>query len=245
MIPSLSNDEIEDRYFLLGRMEILSVLNELIHRRESVTVYFNGGRDAIVTTLLEARPDALVFDLSGDHDANRKLPVSQNCVFVSRLNGIRVQFSAPRPQLFSWGGSEAFWVPLPDKLIRLQRRESYRILMPVAKPVLAKLYDESKLIGEWPVHDISVGGLGLNIIGEPQFEVGQEISRVHMPLMKLKDIRCAAQIRHVTHLTDKHDGPRYRIGLSFVGLPAPTGVMIQRYIIKIELARRGLDSRVG
>ncbi len=245
MTPSLSDDEIEDRYFLLGRMEILSVLNNLIHRREPVTVYSNGGRDVFLTTLLEARPEALIFDLSGDLDANRRLPGSAGCVFVSHLNGIRVQFAGTLPQRFSWGGSDAFWVPLPERVVRVQRRESYRILLPVAKPLMVTLCaEENGVLGEWPAHDISVGGLGFTVTGEPPLEVGQEIARLTLALQKKQGIDCAAQVRHVTHLADRHDGSRYRVGVAFSELPSAMAVTIQRYITKIEHQRRGLDRNI-
>ena len=243
MRPTLSDDEIEDRYFLLGRMEILSVLNELIYRREPLTVYFNGGRDFFQTTLLEARPDALVFDLSGDVDANRRLPANSSCVFVSRLNGIRVQFAGSQPQRFSWGGSDAFWVPLPERVVRVQRRESYRILLPVAKPLLARLSAGSgAALGEWPAHDISVGGLGMTATGAPALEEGQEIARVQLALPGPVFIDCAAQVRHVTPISERQDGTRYRVGLSFVDLPSAAAVAIQRFITKTEHQRRGLES---
>ncbi len=242
MIPSLSDDEIEGRYFLLGRMEILSVLNELIHRREAVTVYFNGGRDFFLTTLLEARPEALIFDLSGDPEANRRLPASPGCVFVSHIQGIRVQFAGSQPQRFSWGGSDAFWVPLPERVVRVQRRESYRILLPVAKPLMLKLYaDDGQVLNEWPAHDLSVGGIGFTVSGETRLEAGQTIARLSLPLLKQRGIDCAAQVCHVTHLADRQDGSRYRVGVSFTDLPSPMAVAIQRYITKIEHLRRGLD----
>lgn len=243
MLPSLSDDEIEERYFLRGRMEILRVLNELIHYREPVTVYFNGGNDFFQTTFLEARADILVFDLSGDTEANRRLPVSTtSCVFVSHLNGIRVQFAGGQPTRFSWGGSDAFWVALPERVMRVQRRENYRILLPVARPLMLKLFSgDGSLLGEWPAHDLSVGGLGFTAIGTPALEVGQEIGRMQLALPWQSVVDCAAQVRHVTQTSVHQDGSRYRVGLSFTDLAPATGVAIQRFITKIEHQRRGLD----
>jgi len=70
MSASLSNEQIEDKFFLLGQREILGILNDLAHRREPVTVYFNEGREFIVTLILSARDDGLVFDIGGDARAN-------------------------------------------------------------------------------------------------------------------------------------------------------------------------------
>jgi flagellar brake protein len=241
MSASLSDEEIEDRYFLLGRMEILSVLNELIYRREQVTVSFNGGRESFLTSLLEARHDALIFDLSGDARANVLVEKSPSCLFVARLNGILVQFRTEQVNRFSWGGSDAFWVPLPERVVRRQRRESYRILLPVAKPLMAKLYLEDGIVfGEWPAHDLSVGGLGLSMVGDPALEQGQKIDRLNLLLPKQRAIVCSAAVRHVTFLSDHQNIPRYRVGLAFSELSPAMGVAIQRYITEVEHERRSL-----
>jgi len=242
---SLSDDEIEDRFFLLGQMEIVSVLNELVHHREPVTVYFNGGRDFMLTTLLEVRADGLIFDPSGDLKANNRLPLSTTGVFVARLNGIRVQFSTKQAQVFSWGGSDAFWVPLPERVVRLQRRESYRILLPVAKPIMVKFYTQDKLIlGDWPAHNLSVAGLGLVMSRlPPGFGEAQDIHRLKLILTKQNAIECAAVVRHITPLGEKKIRPNYRVGVSFADLPPAMGVTIQRYITKIEHERRTLSNK--
>lgn len=249
MSASLTDEEIEDRYFLLGRMEILSVLNELIYRREQVTVSFNGGRESFLTLLLEARHDALIFDLSGDARANMLVEKSPSCLFVARLNGILVQFRTEQVHRFFWGGSEAFWVPLPERVVRRQRRENYRILLPLAKPMMVKLYLEDGIVhGEWPAHNLSVGGLGINMQGAVDLEQGQKIDRLNLVLPKQRAIVCSAVVRHVTFLSDHQHISRYRVGLGFSELAPAMGVAIQRYITQVEHERRALameNSRGG
>lgn len=243
---SLGDDEIEERYFLLGQMEILNVLNELILRREPVTVYFNGGRDFFLTTLLEARPDAVIFDPSGDLKANMRLPQSPHSVFVARLNGVRVQFAAKQSRSFLWGGSDAFWVPLPERVVRLQRRESYRILLPVAQPLMVKFFTDDGLVqGEWPAHDLSVTGLGIAMSKLPQIELYQRVARVTLMLPKQRGIDCAAVVRHVTPVSGRTISISHRVGIAFDDLPPAMGVGIQRYITKIEHERRRMGKKSG
>lgn len=242
----LSDDDIEDRYFLRGRMEILNVLNEVIYRRESVTVNFNAGKDFFLTRLLEARHDALIFDLSGDVKANQRLPESPSCIFVVRLNGIHIQFSGSRACRFSWGGSDAFWVPLPERIVRRQRRESYRILLPVVNPVLVKIFSsEGGMLGDCPLHDLSVGGIGITVDERLHIELGQTIARLNFILSKQRPINCSAEVRHVTHLISRQNGARDRVGLRFLELAPAMAVAIQRYITRVEHERRGLIPEAG
>jgi len=48
MNDGLKKDEIDDRFYVQGRMEILDVLNDLVHRREPVTVNFGGATDTLL-----------------------------------------------------------------------------------------------------------------------------------------------------------------------------------------------------
>ncbi|MCU6435626.1 flagellar brake protein [Undibacterium sp. Jales W-56] len=240
MSASLSNDEIEDRYFLLGKMEILNILNDLIHRREPVTVYFNGGQEFILSMLLEARSEALIFDLGGDQRANKLLPKSATCAFVAMPDGIRVQFTGVKPNRFMWGESQAFWVPLPERIIRLQRRETYRNILPVANPLKVTLWmEDGTRINDMVLHDLSVGGFGATVTGLPSLRADDKIRHLEIPLSDKTTLICSGQVRHVT-LISRDGHRRYRIGVKFFKLPHAMEVAIQRYIIKTEYERRKL-----
>jgi c-di-GMP-binding flagellar brake protein YcgR len=240
MSASLSNQEIEDKYFLLGKMEILTLLNDLAHRREPVSVYFNGGQDFILSMLLSAKPDGLVFDMGGDDKANARLEKSDQCVFLAEPDGIRVQFSAIEPKRFWWGDEEAFWVPLPERIVRMQRRDSYRNELPVVNTIKVKLSDENGAnLGDWPLHNLSVGGLGANVVGEPHINIGDSIAHVVIWISEKKRLDCVGVVRHIS-VIDRQGKGRYRVGIEFKDLPHAMEVAIQRYIIKIEFERRKL-----
>jgi c-di-GMP-binding flagellar brake protein YcgR len=240
MSASLSDDEIEDRFFLLGRMEILNALNDLIHRREAVAVYFNGGKDFILTLLLEARSDALIFDLGGDPRTNKMLAQATACVFIASPDGIRVQFSGIQPQRISWGDTDAFWVPLPNQVIRLQRRECYRNVLPVLTALKVKLSNEYGVnLCDWVLHDLSVSGFGATVIGAPHFANDETVAHVVIALSDKTRLDCSGMIRHISQI-DRNGKGRFRVGVKFIDLPHVVEVAIQRYIIKIEFERRKL-----
>ena len=102
MASALTDVEIEDRFFVLGTKPIIATLGQFIYKSIPVTVLFNNGNDFILTTLLEARAESLVFDLGGDSQANKRLLESASCMFVTSINGIRVQFSTS-------GGVKEVW----------------------------------------------------------------------------------------------------------------------------------------
>lgn len=240
MSASLSDQEIEDKYFLLGKMEILNLLNDLAHRREPVSIYFNGGQDFILSILLSAKSDGLVFDMGGDEKANARFEHCDQCVFLATPDGIRVQFTAIDPKRFWWGDEEAFWVPLPDRIVRMQRRDSYRNELPVLNPTRVNLTDENgSTLGDWPLHDLSVGGFGANVIGEPHIMPGDYIAHIIIWISDRKRLDCPGIVRHISQI-DRQGKGRYRVGVEFKDLPHVMEVAIQRYIIKIEYERRKL-----
>lgn len=240
MSASLSDQEIEDKYFLLGKMEILNLLNDLAHRREPISIYFNGGQDFILSILLSAKSDGLVFDMGGDKKSNTRLENSPQCVFMATPDGIRVQFTALEPKRFWWGDEEAFWVALPDRIVRMQRRDSYRNELPVINSIRVKLSDESGAsLGDWPLHDLSVGGLGATVGGEPHIKPGDSIAHTVIWISEKKRLDCVGIVRHIS-LIDRQGKGRYRVGIEFVNLPHVMEVAIQRYIIKIEYERHKL-----
>lgn len=243
MSVGLSNDEIEDKYFLQGRVEILSILNELAHRREPVSVYFNNGQQFILSILLSARDDGLVFDMGGDEKENRALSNANNCTFLTYPDGIKVQFSGTNPQRFLWGNEEAFWVDIPTHVIRLQRRESYRITLPLSHPISAQLIQhDSKKLASWSIYNLSVGGFCVLVNSAPSLKVNDIIQCAQIQLSNNHLLECPVIVRHISkkiHLSSE----KIQIGFSFVELPHAMDVAIQRTIIQVEYERHKLMAK--
>ena len=240
MSASLTDQEIEDRFFLFGQVEILSVLNELSHRREPVSVYFNGGQNFILTVILSARPDGLVFDLGGDPKMNHQLEKVNSCVFMAFPDGIRVQFTGLDPQRFMWGEDEAFWVPIPERIIRLQRREFYRNLLPISQDIRAKLHNANgEMIANWRIHDLSVGGFGVVVEGEPPLRLGETIAQVWINLSPKVHVHCPVSVQHITFIERTKLG-KFQIGFRFQNLSHAMDIAIQKTILQIEYERHRL-----
>ena len=241
---ALSDAEIDDRYLLTGQVEILSILNELVHGREPVTVHFDGGRNFFLTTLLEVRPEALIFDLGGNEANNHRLLKNDSCIFVAAPNGVRVQFATGRAQRFSWGGLDALWAPLPQRVTRMQRRECYRLPMPISRPVSVSLQltaDAPRL--DWPLHDLGIFGCGALVDEGFTGEVDALVSRVAIVIPDHLDILCAGHIRHLTPEPGERRKHKRRLGLRFLDLPRSMEVQLQRYIVFMEHERRKLLDR--
>lgn len=244
MTAALTDDEIEDRFFVMGSQPIIATLGQFIYKSIPVTVQFNNGKDFILTTLLEARPESLVFDLGGDAESNRRLLQASSCTFVTSINGIRVQFStAGGVKQIWWDDAKAFSVRLPTRILRLQRREAYRMVMPLVKFVPVRLQidqDGFRLDKQCPIHDLSVSGLGTTFPQRPNLEPGQAVGRVIFAFPEGREIDCGGVVCHVTEIADGSGNHSYRVGLAVKNLDRPMEIAIQRYIISVEHIRREL-----
>ena len=243
MASALTDDEIEDRFFVLGTKPIIATLGQFIYKSIPVTVLFNNGNDFILTTLLEARAESLVFDLGGDSQANKRLLESASCMFVTSINGSRVQFSTSGGvKEVWWGDANALAVKLPTRVVRLQRRDAYRIVMPVVKSVSARLQisqDGVRRDEQSNIHDLSVSGLGMTFPHRSRRQHGQAIERITFALPEGREIDCGGTICHVTELSEGTGSNSYREGIVFTKLTRSMEIAIQRYIISLEHIRRG------
>lgn len=238
---TLSDKDIEERYMLRGRMEILSVFNDLIRNRTPVTVYFNQGKDFLLTTLLEARVSHLVFDVGSDQRTNRLLQGIPEALCVAVLAGVRVQFSVNAPERFSWGDMDAFRSALPAKVMRLQRRETHRVTLPIGKPSMMQVrIPKTSATVEFVLHDMSVEGAGITVVGEPAFALGDHLP-VSFAISKTTRVACTGVVRHITPLGERRRGEKHhRVGFWFKDMPGHLQAAIQRYLIDIELQQKAL-----
>ena len=243
--PPEDDSPANEPYQHYSRREILVILQDVIDRRALVTLYFNRGEQHVVTTLLNVNPEfeELVFDSAVHDDMNRRIVQSRTITFVAFVEQIKVQFRAQAAELTTFEGRSALRIRLPDSVLRLQRRESFRVNAPKAGP----LYCEIDLpdIGKtrFVVSDLSVGGMGI-LAGPATFEFKSgavfENCRIDLPEHGL--LTTSIEIRHGTGFAKDAQGkPRYHYGCQFLNLAGPVVNLIQRYINQLERNRRALS----
>lgn len=240
--PRMSDDEIDERFRIEGRTAIQFTLNQLIDKRENFTAVFGGGDESFITTLLAVWPQSglLVVDRSGSPEANARFLKSDHVVFAARPEGVRIQFTGRQPRLIDYDGDEALAVTLPDHIIRLQRRDNFRIETPRVRPALFR----GRLNGgslELPLHNLSVGGCCVTASQSIDgLETGKvfENCRLVLPEPEKVELSLGAEVRHLSEIEARAGARQWRVGLQFIGASAAAEIRIQRYIARIEHDRR-------
>jgi len=239
--PEALGEEL-DRFQVHDRLEIAAVLRRLLAAREPLSVHWDGNDSFALTALLAVEPqqEALVLDCLGDARANRRLLESEELSLVATLDGVKIQFSAPRAEVAVYEGRAALRLRLPEFLLRLQRRESYRVRVPLACELALEI-DGRLCVMELRVADLSLGGVAL--VSDRAYlniEPGRVIDNCRIALGGLGTLAARLEIRNVMESRGRNGLRQLRLGCRFVNLPGAMEALIARYIGQLERNRRAL-----
>ena len=243
---NMFNDNLTDehaKYLVSSRQEIIQILRALSRQNEMVTAYFNQGNAFFLTSIVEADSVSgdLIVDCGSEAETNRRALAADKIVFVTNLNRIKIQFSTKALTQISYQNRPAFRLDLPTSLLKLQRREYYRLIAPMRAAIHCIIPDLGGTKYEVSVVDISVGGVGLS--GLPSavpLENGQLLTQCSIVLPEEGTVMASLEVRNQQQTTLRSGEQVLRAGCYFVGIPAAHQAMIQRYIIRIDRERRAL-----
>lgn len=239
-------------YSLRSRPEILGVLRSMIERGSLMTAYFNQGTDFLMTSLLKIADDSrtLWLDVGSNGEMNKRALASDRLICVSNLDKVKIQFVLNGVDAVQFEGRAAFLANTPDSVMRLQRRDYYRLAMPVLHPlkctIPTKSYDGSSQSIEVNVIDISGGGVGF-VAKTDGVELSTDMllpdCRIELPGIGV--IVVTMRIRSVYEVTLRTGARHKRAGCQFIDLPNQQQTLLQRFIIKAERERKARESGLG
>lgn len=237
--------ELEDwhDYEVGSRREIVALLRQIGEKHGLIRMLIKGEADVCVTSILAVDEDSntLVLDRSIDPDQNTRIMAAPRVKCETSLDKIRILFGAGNLGATTWRGEPALRCDLPPTLIRLQRREFYRMPTPVTNPVRALVpvpIDAGGGMGVFPLHDISVGGIALL---DSRLQLGTAVGRViegcRIELPEIGPISTSLKIRNSLDLTLLNHKTTRRLGCQYVDISRGALAAVQRYITKLERER--------
>jgi c-di-GMP-binding flagellar brake protein YcgR len=236
-----SSEENLESFTITFRREVVFYLRQLINDGERINVVFDEGRETVLTVLLDVdeEKNVLVFDWGSNESTNRRLLASTRTFFIANPQGVRNQFITKRVWETSYKNRPAFATDIPDKYVRLQRREFFRMLLPMTqrRPCTFKMPDSEK-VWEMSVIDLGLGGAGLEAPVESlPFEVGQTLPKVRIDLGKFGRIEVDLEIRYAGS-TSRGNKPVSRLGCHFIKLGRAQENELQRFITHVQREER-------
>jgi c-di-GMP-binding flagellar brake protein YcgR len=244
----LIHAEDEAKYLLRDSREILAILKHIVAARALVSARLAPGRESYLSALIavDDREDGVLLDASADPVQNERILRAEALDCVTQLEKVRIQFMLKNPRLVAEGGSPGFRCSLPDSLLRLQRREFYRLQTPLAHSVTCTLAmpqaDGSRRNTELRILDISGGGVAIAVppVGV-RFEPGTEFANCLLNLPDGPPIPARLIVRNLFRITNRSGAELLRAGCEFADMPRGAEDAIQRYILKVERERNARE----
>lgn len=224
-------------YQLTSRREIVALLRNIDEHNQLLRMIFNNGLDTIVTSILQIDETggSLIIDCAPNEHQNRRAVESDHIAFETQLDRIRILFFSDRVESCLFEDAPAFRIALPASMVRLQRREYYRVATPRCTMTITHKPGDNAITVTVPVQNISAGGIG--IIDETRTlddTPGRIYENCRISLSGGPPVVATLEIRNTQDVTLANGKSVRRLGCLFVDLPKPMLAQIQRYITKLE-----------
>jgi c-di-GMP-binding flagellar brake protein YcgR len=126
---------------------------------------------------------------------------------------------------------------MPKELLRLQRRESYRLATSVVNPVKCLINAGGHFL-ETVVIDISIGGIGiLSYEGISLLKAGETYHGCRVEMPGAGTFAVSLNVCTIFDVALKNGRVTHRAGCRFIDLPPSVETEIQRYINRLERQR--------
>lgn len=230
-------------YEVQSRREIVALLRQIAEKNQLVRVLIRGEADVCVTSILDVDPDTntMVLDRPVSREQIERMVVAGTVRCETSLDKIRILFGADGLREISYDGGTAVRANIPASLIRLQRREFYRMATPVSNPVRVTIPLAAELGGKletFPLADISCGGIAVldnkQVLGTT---IGETYIGCRLELPEIGPVMTSLQVRNSLDLTLLNNKTNRRLGCQFVDISRGNLAAVQRYITKLERER--------
>lgn len=227
-----------------SKKEMLFILQDIAEKGTRVALYYDQAHNFILTTLIGANADGMWLDIGPFPPENKRILLSDKITFVSLHKHVKVQFEAHEIVSALLEGDETFYLELPDYLLRIQRRDYFRLSIPASTPVKCIIPikpnnpdkpEEPEILREVTVLDISGGGVSL-LCGEHETELLPKTTfqncRISLP--GVGTIRVNIEIRNNVKFTTHNELVNTRAGCHFVRMDNQTSSLLQSYITRLQ-----------
>lgn len=233
----------EEPYVVHNVKEIVQILTDLAKQKSMLKASFNGDNDVYLTTVIavDAQRNAVYLDIGRDDAFNVRLLASEHVVF-SKDDSVKIKWVSEKVTEVTLTDGRAIKVALPQSMVRLQRREFFRLATPRVNPVPCQISipdeenpDEARVL-ELALTDVSLGGIGVVVHGplDEALVVGASFDGCKISFPDVGVTSLTLQIRNITPIHMKDDLIKHRIGMQYINPSRGNQGLIQRYTFNLE-----------
>ncbi len=236
-IELISNGE-DSEFRIHSNKEIQSILRGIVRASSLAALYYDDENDFILTRLLGVDEQSVWLDISLREADNRRILPSHKIIFVSSHLKVKVQFVAHHITDGLFKNKEAFCLPMPNSLLYLQRRDYFRLLVPVKKPltcVIPAAQDTQILKNSPTIMDISGGGMALECQeNDTEFRPGKVYPVCHINLPNIGMLTATILVKNIFVVTMHNGEIKKRAGCKFIHVNGTMAILLQRYLSNLQ-----------
>jgi c-di-GMP-binding flagellar brake protein YcgR len=245
----LFSDGEDSNFCVHSKREIQSILHRIAQDGSRAALYYDEGNDFILTSVLDVNAQGLWLDIGSIAASNQRILRSDKIIFISSHNQVKVQFVAHRIENASFENGAAFYMPLPDSLLRIQRREYFRLTTPSSKSLRCIIPSTPRIIHqatpstpdapiskrEVTIMDISGGGVALVCEAhDAELQPGKIYPDCQISLPEVGTITATIKVKNTFMVTLRNGQVSKRAGCEFLHLNSESTSLLQRYVTRLQ-----------
>jgi len=235
-----ANDVVDnyDQYHSDNPFEICSILKGLIVKPDVVTAYYDSTMENFILTSVidvNVKKKTFILDISSDLERNQLVLLSDKLVCKTKCKNIQVEFTLGKIKSITHNGSEAFLCNVPNTILYLQRRDFYRLTIPLGDKISCKIPGSSSI----ELVDISTGGIGIN---QKDLSISHELFecsyRCEIDFGEIGIITFGIELKSKRKIKLHNNTDAIKLGYKFIDLQTPDNAKIQRYIHSVDVRKK-------
>lgn len=245
LVPTqFSQEESRENFRIHSAVDILFILRGIMQANSLITLYPDYANDFILTSIIaiDADEGKMIIDYGTNAKNCQKALHSKELIFVTTQNRVKIEFVCDQIKKTQYKGKDVIAVNIPDSLLRIQRRNHFRISTPIVKPLKCIIPipgNDTPAVAEVTLLDISCGGIA--VIDQPpliNLDPGMIYNDCKIVLPDIGTINVNIQVKNTYEITLRNEQNCMRAGCQFIKLAPGVEAMIQRYITKQEQMRK-------
>ena len=238
-MPQAAEDSTYERYELREPAAVVGLLQRLIERRCMVTVVpavsepEAAPRPGVISALLAVNAGQLWVGVPREASVLDGLLHQPRLAFDGYLERVHVRFRTGPARLDSHDGHPALRLPVPDRIVHLQRRELMRREPPpgALRCTLPASADSHTPVRA-TIRDIGGGGLAVLVPESAlRLQVGEVLRQCRLEIPDAGPLEVDLEICHVREIST---GSVQQAGCRFVDLPATAQSRLLRYLMQLD-----------
>lgn len=246
--------EKESDYLVRNAKMIYGYLTDLVKNKCIIAANFGEDNASFLTTIVELdqKTNLLALDVAPNEQLNRQLLTSAKVLFRTEFDGIKVSFRGKAIKKAERNGAPVLAMPLPDALFWMQRRQYYRVKIPLSHKnsfceIEFRTVDEANnpqsLSGIFPLADLSISGFAM-LVNDTKFseflQPGAEHADCALYLNDGSRANIGIVVRDIATVRAGAAGKQQRVGCQFTQVSQMFESSIQRYVQDIERQQKNI-----